>query len=345
MADERPTVLSSAQQAILDEYDHNLAVYEELVGALRELVAQLSVEEGLVPAGVASRVKSVDSLAAKLARYPDIVDLSELRDLAGIRVIVFRPDEINDVRQLVYREFEVEEQEYHGREAVETFGYRGLHLAVRLGPKRRLLPAWRAFGDLRAEVQVHTVLQNAWSVISHDLDYKAKEHVPLETRRALFRLAALLESSDELLEEFCREAEGLRSRYRKAIEEESWEDIPLDIESIHLGWEPIADAAHRALGKPAQIQLEHPSADAIARLLDLAELCEITSLADLHESIAVMEKRSREVLNLLSEPDLPYPQTVDIAIGLALVLDEPRLQDDAHIWVGSELAAVLQDNG
>jgi len=57
----------------------------------------------------------------------------------------------------------------------------------------------RIIANRKAEIQVHTALQNAWSAIGHDRLYKNDYRVPPALTRQMHRVAALLEEGDEEL--------------------------------------------------------------------------------------------------------------------------------------------------
>ena len=56
---------------------------------------------------------------------------------------------------------------------------------------------------MRCEIQVSTILQDAWAEIEHDIVYKSPEDIPFRLRRRFACLAGLLEIAD-------REFESLR---------------------------------------------------------------------------------------------------------------------------------------
>ena len=56
---------------------------------------------------------------------------------------------------------------------------------------------WKKFSGIKFEIQIRTVLQHAWSAISHKLEYKTVNDVPKKMRRQLFRISALLEIGDQ----------------------------------------------------------------------------------------------------------------------------------------------------
>jgi hypothetical protein len=72
-----------------------------------------------------------------------------------------------------------------------------LHYVVSLLPARSVLAEYRRYADLKAEIQVRSVLQHAWAEIEHDLGYKTALGVPRDVRRSFSRLAGLLELADK----------------------------------------------------------------------------------------------------------------------------------------------------
>ena len=75
------------------------------------------------------------------------------------------------------------------------FGYRGLHLDLKLNAVRNFLPEYQAIHGFRFEVQIRSIIQDAWSVLDHKIKYK-KSHLPSELKRSINRLAALFEIAD-----------------------------------------------------------------------------------------------------------------------------------------------------
>jgi putative GTP pyrophosphokinase len=61
--------------------------------------------------------------------------------------------------------------------------------------KRKSLPENKKYSDLQFEVQVRTIIQDAWSVLDHKIKYK--KNIPSELKRRINRLAALFELADD----------------------------------------------------------------------------------------------------------------------------------------------------
>lgn len=171
--------------------------YERFTNEVSELLRKLLSHEN-VNATVETRTKEVDSFAGKITRPgKNYVDpLSEVTDLAGLRIIVDSLTDVERVAQLLRSEFAIDAtRSINKADALDPdrFGYLSQHFIVSLSPTRRALVEWSGLGELCAEIQLRTALQHAWSVIQHPLDYKSTIDVPKPLRRRLFRLSALFE--------------------------------------------------------------------------------------------------------------------------------------------------------
>jgi putative GTP pyrophosphokinase len=68
-------------------------------------------------------------------------------------------------------------------------------LDLKLNDNRGSLPEYSKFASLQFELQVRTIIQDAWSVLDHKIKYKKK--IPIGLKRGINRLAALFEVADE----------------------------------------------------------------------------------------------------------------------------------------------------
>jgi len=127
--------------------------------------------------------------------------MSDITDLAGVRVITFFPSTVGEVCQLIQEEFEVIERVDHRRAPNVTASWlskRSLFGSVR--GHRRKLSEYKKFDGLIAEIQVRTVLQHAWAEIEHDIRYKSASTIPETISRRFMTLAGLLEIADREFE-------------------------------------------------------------------------------------------------------------------------------------------------
>jgi putative GTP pyrophosphokinase len=153
--------------------------FEECAQAVRSVLRAVLDEERLKVQIVEARAKSVKSLRekaerpakenAKKPKYPD--PLSDITDLAGVRVVVYLLGDADQVGRLIYHEFEVL-QKHSPIGRLGPGGYQSTHYLVRFKVPRSQLPEYERFHDLTVEIQVRTVLQHAWAEIEHGMVYK-----------------------------------------------------------------------------------------------------------------------------------------------------------------------------
>ena len=209
---------------------------EALTGRLRTLVVDLLAEENLEVIQIESRTKTVDSFIEKISRkrakYKN--PLTEITDLIGVRIITYYLEDVVRVGEILKKEFQIDATNSVDKSAgldPDRFGYTSVHYVVSLSPDRRKLVEWRPYARFRAEIQVRTALQHAWSAVNHKLDYKSPTEVPKELRRRLFRLSALFELADEQFSELRDARARIASEYAKDVRGGQL-NIPLDEASV-----------------------------------------------------------------------------------------------------------------
>jgi ppGpp synthetase/RelA/SpoT-type nucleotidyltranferase len=104
---------------------------------------------------------------------------NERRDIAGVRIIFYTNTDVERFRnsRLIFENFEIERDAtriHHPMAENEERPYRAMHYTVRLKEDRAKLPEYSKFKGLRCEIQIHTILNHAWSETSHDIAYKTK---------------------------------------------------------------------------------------------------------------------------------------------------------------------------
>ena len=200
-----------------DKLDKYLKDFEAALPKHRQLKDFLLgiLEQGIKPqfplATIEGRPKGLISFAGKVVKKNKYTDpLRQLTDLAGLRVIVHLPSEVEAVGSIIRATFHIDEAnslDMLSRLGPDKFGYRSVHYIVEIIKER---PAGvkipRNLIGLKAEIQVRTIAQHAWSDIAHDRLYKGACEVSDYWKRESNRVAALLEAADE---EFQRLVEGI----------------------------------------------------------------------------------------------------------------------------------------
>lgn len=191
--------------------------YEELCSEVAYILRKRIEKAGIEVSAVTCRAKTLKSFVEKLERKAYETPLVEITDLAGARAVCLYKDDIPLIERIVADEFEVLERvDKLAEKKPDEFGYGALHFVVRLGSKS----SGARYDDLKGlvcEIQVRTVLQDAWAIVDHHLVYKSKSGVPPAIRRKLGRLSAQFEDADERFQEIRDERTAYVGTVRESI--------------------------------------------------------------------------------------------------------------------------------
>jgi len=149
--------------------------YADIADVVARIIKQSLDSRAIKIHSVQHRAKDARSLGLKAAtpadEDPDEPKYSEpikqITDLAGVRVITHFLSTVDDVDQMLNREFYVAEKSNKGMLLIEAdrFGYQSIHYLIRIKDDRAILPEYRRFTGHIVEVQVRTILQHAWAEI------------------------------------------------------------------------------------------------------------------------------------------------------------------------------------
>ena len=190
-----------------DYYSENQRLFLDAEVFIRSLVGSLlSSSSSITPPSVVGRVKDREEAIKKFVRkYQSDFEAAKvpyeikdhITDLIGVRVICLYEDEVEKIADVLTKNFVVLEvtDKIKALESTEDeFGYKGLHLDLKINEKRRSLPEYARFASLRFEVQTRTIVQDAWSVLDHKIKYK--KSIPARLKRRINALAAQFETVD-----------------------------------------------------------------------------------------------------------------------------------------------------
>jgi putative GTP pyrophosphokinase len=206
------------------EYKEKRQGYEDFTHSVRRVLEQLIKDASIDLVAIEYRTKNLESFKEKVDRpekaqkYQSCKDIT---DLSGVRVVAFMREEHDKICQIIEKNFVVDPKNSANKEdllAPDEFGYRSTHFVVSYNGDRLKLPEFTRFAEMKAEVQVRTLLQHAWAAIDWKLRYKTDIGVPNNIRRRLYRISALLESADDDFSRVSRLVQELREDYKKQLE-------------------------------------------------------------------------------------------------------------------------------
>ena len=199
-------------------YRDHADTYDKLLHELHR-----RVRTGLRTCGLAStlkyRVKSFESYYTKLLRLlrrPDHeTDAVCVTDIIGMRIVCPFLEDVALAERCLRAQFHVSEVDYKGAEfSVREFGYESVHCLIRVPDD--LLESFHLGGPFDCEVQIRTILQDAWAEVEHELVYKA-DFTPFDeaVQRKLAALNANLSLSDITFQEIRDYQRRLHGELRK----------------------------------------------------------------------------------------------------------------------------------
>ena len=201
-----------SKKALRETYEDYSGYFEKIIQNVIKIL-QTKVKLMSQPT-YKSRVKSFESYYRKVLRLKqnEMVDTNSLiylTDMMGIRMICAFLEDINLAVEQLKEIFEVKEVEIKGAEKkFSEFGYESVHVLIRIPEK--CMPKFEGkFKNLKkvsdeivCEIQIRTILQDAWAEVEHELIYKTEFNpfdIPL--RRKLASLNASLTLADITLQE------------------------------------------------------------------------------------------------------------------------------------------------
>jgi putative GTP pyrophosphokinase len=188
-------------------YSDNLKTLDDAKTSFCALINALVSHSGdIAISKIEGRVKDKEECLGKFnLKYRKELEANEteyeikdhISDLIGLRVVCLYEDDIEKIKAVLDRHFsviDVTDKISLMEKTEDSFGYKGLHLDLKLGDDRSEMPEYKAFVGFNFEIQIRTIVQDSWSVLDHKIKYKKK--IPNKLKRRINTLAALFELAD-----------------------------------------------------------------------------------------------------------------------------------------------------
>ncbi|MEZ8349213.1 GTP pyrophosphokinase [Vibrio splendidus] len=221
-------------------YYENIEKYKLLCEEIHYILNKnLSLGEVEV-ASISSRTKSLDSFCEKIHRKHYKDPFESITDFAGVRVVFLYEQDRELIEQVIEKSFDIVEKVDKVQDSeVDRFGYGALHYIVKLN-KNYAGERYEDIRDYRCEIQVRTILQDAWALVAHHLSYKQESDVPKHLRRKLNALSGLFETADDQFQHIREAREEYQDKVTTAIDHSDTlvmsQDIELDSLIAFLKW-------------------------------------------------------------------------------------------------------------
>ena len=214
-----------SQNEMRREYEKHSHVRHLVVNDVKERVEHVLVNLHSNPV-VSGRIKNFPSFFSKHLRLLKSGMINpQITDLLGVRIICPFIEDLEDAERLIEENFEIVEREIKGHYTFKEFGYESTHLLIRI--PQSIIDKRGDPGTDITEIQIRTILQDAWAEVEHELVYKA-EFSPFDEpmKRKLAAVNASLSLADIIFQEirsyqrkYSREMEKRRESFYTKIEE------------------------------------------------------------------------------------------------------------------------------
>ena len=178
-------------------YIHEAAI-EQITAKLNILKGEFQFSNDRNPiSSISSRIKSKDSIVYKMQKkgLPFTVSalISNIHDIAGVRVICPFIQDVYYVAQMLARQPDVEilEVKDYIRDPKEN-GYRSLHLIVTVK-----VCFSNSTENVPVEIQIRTIAMDFWASTEHQLRYKKDRIFSDKDEKKLKKCADLMAKADE----------------------------------------------------------------------------------------------------------------------------------------------------
>jgi putative GTP pyrophosphokinase len=224
-----------------------------------------------------------------------------ITDLMGIRIVCPFIEDLTLAENLIKQYFDVVEVDRKGRSSFKEFGYESTHLLIKI-PDDVIKFSGQTGCDV-IEIQIRTILQDAWAEVEHELFYKAEFNpFDMPMKRKLAAVNASLTLADIVFQEIRdyqkklngqlgKRRETFHQKIEESIEGLLFSDMPAqkaqkpEAAAVDLDNTSIDDLLLEALKAHNENRFE----DAIAvysRILELKPEKVISSLIYKHRGMA-----------------------------------------------------------
>ena len=208
--------LANVPDGMLDyarQFQQSMMMYScairEVKTKLEVLNDELSIRNKRNPIEmINSRVKKPESIIEKLTRRGLSLDIdsmmTNLNDIAGVRVICSFVDDIYDIATMLINQDDVKIIEIKDYiKNPKPNGYRSYHMIIEI-------PVF--FSDkkqfMRVEVQIRTIAMDFWASVEHKIKYKKEVEGAEEIIKELKECADIISSTDDRMQNIRKRLEG-----------------------------------------------------------------------------------------------------------------------------------------
>lgn len=228
-----------SKKRLKQEYEKSHTLYKRLIDEVCFILGDEIAKCGIkIHGDVKGRIKTYDSLHNKMLRKEVSDYPAEISDIAGVRIICLYRSDLERLGRLISESFDVLSTDTSRNRTETQFGYMADHYIVRLMQESRG-KRYDEIKALKCEVQVRTILMDAWASVSHHLAYKKEIDIPSKSRKDFNAVSGLLYAADTHFELFKDAVDQSRKELTEGMESDKInleQEVNLDSLQAYLEW-------------------------------------------------------------------------------------------------------------
>jgi len=230
---------------LLSQYEKLYKKNEKILSILTKKFETILTGSGC-NAQIKGRIKSFDALYRKILMRCQNGTIEKpfevITDIIGMRIVVPFLEDLESVEKLIKKHFQIVETEYKSRElTIREFGYDSIHIQIKLPDE--ISDKVKNSKGMKIEIQLRTILQDAWAEVEHELIYKTSiDKVEDTIRRKMIAVNATLSLGDTIFQEIReyqrKRYKDIQERHKKLMDKVS--TIPEKMEKLKISTDIIA---------------------------------------------------------------------------------------------------------
>lgn len=224
-------VIMGEKISIETQYQKNAILWTRVEQEAKFSLEQKLKDENIKYHHIISRIKDISSLKEKVERKRE--QLKNIKDIIGLRVVCLFSSDLDKIKEIINEIFEVVSEDNKINNCnIDAFGYMSIHYIAQIR-NDYVGPRYDGLKDVVFEIQVRTMLMDAWANVSHYLDYKSDKAVPKELKKDFYALSGLFYIADSHFEMFYNTSKQSQVRIQNGFRDNMPNlDIDINLDSL-----------------------------------------------------------------------------------------------------------------
>jgi putative GTP pyrophosphokinase len=184
------------------EYDNKKFLFQKIQEEASRILSQ-EINIKRIQFILHKRIKKFESFYDKIHKKEIKSPFEEIHDIIGLRIVCLFLSDIKKITNIIEKHFDiVKDEDKIISDDLKRFGYMARHFDVKFKDASLLN---QDFKNIVFEIQLRTIVQDAWASISHELDYKTEDDLQSDFKRDFYALSGLFYIADVHFENLKKE--------------------------------------------------------------------------------------------------------------------------------------------